>query len=231
LFTSPPPVSKTGLDWGARELRSCPGRIPAGCPKSGPARKFSPGLVTKKKSRDAIQGTKVLCPDNADEVEKILRGVRRTCGAAPSAPRFALMRGSKSSRLHHNTLINNRRRCFVLRLREREVVGDVVSELEEFGGFKGRKTAEQQSDQRDEDELGSHFQARSQAPLIQHQGSQLNGTLDLFAPVMFGGVDNVVEEKRCAAGGRATILSALSGEVAPSVPVRFSLLTCTTVQV
>src|ERR1700741_527449 len=80
LFTSPPPVSKTGLDWGARELRSCPGRITAGCPKSGPARKFSPGLVTKKKSRDAIQGTKVLCPDNADEVEKILRGVRRTCG-------------------------------------------------------------------------------------------------------------------------------------------------------
>jgi hypothetical protein len=42
-------------------------------------------------------------------------------------------------------------------VREREVVGDVVSELEEFGGFKGRKTAEQQSDQRGEDECSAHF--------------------------------------------------------------------------
>src|SRR4029077_15498191 len=137
LFTSPPPVSKTGLDWGARELRSCPGRIPAGCPKSGPARKFSPGLVTKKKSRDAIQGTKVLCPDNADEVEKILRGVRRTCGAAVNSGRLAFIRGCKGCRLSRNTLTNNRRRCSVLGVREREVVRGVVSELEEFGGFKG----------------------------------------------------------------------------------------------
>jgi len=105
------------------------------------------------------------------------------------------MRGWKSSRLHRNTLTNNRRRCFVLRLREREVVGGVVSELEEFGAFKGRKTAEQQSDQRDEDELGSHFKARSRGPLIQHPGSQLNGTLDLFAPVMPSGVDIPTENQ------------------------------------
>ena len=132
---------------------------------------------------------KVLCPDNAEEVEKILRGVRRISVAAPNSPRLARIRGWKNSRLHRNTLTNNRRRCFVLGVREREVIGGVVSELEEFGGFKDRKTAEQQSDQRDEDELGSHFKATSQGPLIQHPGSQLNGTLDLFAPVMLSGVD------------------------------------------
>jgi hypothetical protein len=141
----------------------------------------------KEERKDAIQRRRVLCPHDAEEVEKILRGVRRISVAAPNSPRLALIRGWKSSRLHRNTLTNNRRRCFVLRLREREVVGGVVSELEEFGGFKGRKTAEQQSDQRDEDELGSHFKARSQGPLIQHPGSQLNGTLDLFAPVVLRG--------------------------------------------
>ena len=172
----PAAVMKTGLDWGARGLTSCPSQN-------------SRGLVTKKKSRDAIQGTKVLCPDNAEEVEKILRGVRRTCGAAPSSLRLALMRGWKSSRLHRNTLTNNRRRCFGLGVQEREVVRGVVSELEEFGGFKGRKTAEQQSDQRGEDECGAHFKARPQGSLIQHPGPQLNGTLDLFAPVMLSGVD------------------------------------------
>jgi hypothetical protein len=134
------------------------------------------GSSRKEEGKDAIQRWKVLCPHDAEEVEKILCGVRRTCGAAPNSPRLALIRGCKSCRLHRNTLTNNRRRCFVLRVREREVVGDVVSELEEFGGFKGRKTAEQQSDQRDEDELGSHFKARSQGPLIQHPGSQLNRT-------------------------------------------------------
>jgi len=55
LFTSLPPVSKTGLDWGARvevvPLAEFPRAVP-----SGPTRKFSAGLVTKKKSRDAIQG-------------------------------------------------------------------------------------------------------------------------------------------------------------------------------
>src|ERR1700747_3442090 len=111
----------------------------------------------KEERKDAIQRRRVLCPHDAEEVEKILRGVRRISVAAPNSPRLALIRGWKSSRLHRNTLTHNRRRSFVLRWREREVVGGVVSELEEFGGFKGRKTAEQQSNQRDEDELSSHF--------------------------------------------------------------------------
>ena len=45
---------------------------------------------------------------------------------------------------------------------KREVVGRVVGESSKFGDLESGETAQQQSDQRDEDEIGSHFKARSQ---------------------------------------------------------------------
>jgi hypothetical protein len=123
---------------------------------------------------DVIQGTKVLCPHDAEEVETILRRVRRS-GAATNCPQLALMRGRKSFRLHQKTFTDNRRRCFV-GVREREVVGGVVGKSDQFGGLKTSKTAEQQSEQHSENESDAHFKVRRQGSLIQHTGSQLNGS-------------------------------------------------------
>lgn len=123
-----------------------------------------------------MPATEVLCPHDAEEVEKILREVRRTNGAATNSRPLPPIRGWKSFQLHDTTLGDSRRGCFLLSAEEREVVICVVSELEEFGGLEGSKTAEQQSDQRSEDESGAHFKARWQGTLIQHAGTQLNGS-------------------------------------------------------
>ena len=61
-----------------------------------------------------IQGTKVLCPHDAEEVERILGSVRRIFEEATNFPRLALVRGWKSFRLHRMTLTDTRRRCFML---------------------------------------------------------------------------------------------------------------------
>jgi hypothetical protein len=125
-----------------------------------PARKYAPALVAKKKKSYLMPATEVLCPHDAEEVEKILRGVRRTSGAAANPRPLEPMRGRSKSRLQVTTFTDSRRRCFLLSAEEREVVGGVVSELKEFGDLKGSKTAEQQSNQRSEDETGAHFRAR-----------------------------------------------------------------------
>jgi len=110
--------------------------------------------------------TEGLCPHDAEDVEKILRGVRRTSGAATNSRPLVLICGWKSSRLQVTTLTDSHRGCFLLKAKEREVVGGVVSEFEEFGGLEGSEAAEQQSDQRNEDEAGAHFKARRQRTLI-----------------------------------------------------------------
>ena len=125
--------------------------------------------------------TEGLCPHDAEDVEKILRGVRRTSGAAANSRPIVLICSWKSSRLQVTTLTDSHRRCWLLKAKEREVVGGVVSELEEFGGLEGSKAAEQQSDQRNEDEAVAHFKARRQETLIQHAGSKLNGSEALVA--------------------------------------------------
>ena len=133
----------------------------------------------------------VLRPHDAEEVEKILREVRRTNGAATKSRPLPPIRGWKRLRLDDMTLGDIRRGCFLSSAEEREVVICVVSELEEFGGLEGSKTAEQQSDQRSEDEPGAHFKARWQGTLIQHAGTQLNGSKRTDSLTGFGAENTI----------------------------------------
>jgi len=108
-------------------------------------------VVIRKKV--AIPKAEVLCPDDAEEAEKILRGVSRTSAAAKNSRRLALIRGWKSLRLHRKTFADNHRRRFLPVVQEREVVGGVVGESGKFGDLESRKTAQEQPKERGEDEL------------------------------------------------------------------------------
>ena len=60
-------------------------------------------------------------------------------------------------------------------MQERKVIGGVVSESGKFGDLESGKTAQQQSDQRGEDELCSHYKALiRKGDLYSTRAAQLN---------------------------------------------------------
>jgi hypothetical protein len=109
-------------------------------------------------------------------VEKILCGERKTSGATTHSRPLAPIRGWKGLRLYLKTLTDGQGRGFLLSVKQREVIRRIINELEEFGGLEGSETAEQQSYQRGKDEAAAHFKPQRQGTLIQHAGSQLNGS-------------------------------------------------------
>jgi hypothetical protein len=109
------------------------------------AKKLSPGLSIAREEvslgficegkRAAIPETERSCPHDAEEVENISCVIRSARGQGTSC-RPPGLGGSISLRLQLKTLRDNRRRC-LLSADEREVVGGVVCEFEEFGDLKG----------------------------------------------------------------------------------------------
>jgi hypothetical protein len=109
------------------------------------AKKLSPGLSIAREEvslgficegkRAAIPETERSCPHDAEEVENISCVIRSARGQGTSC-RPPGLGSSISLRLQLKTLRDNRRRC-LLSADEREVVGGVVCEFEEFGDLKG----------------------------------------------------------------------------------------------
>jgi hypothetical protein len=91
--------------------------------------------VICEEERAAIPETERSCPHDAEEVENIFC-VRRSARAQETSRRPLGLGGSISLRLQFKALSDNLRGC-LLSADEREVVGGVVCEFEEFGDLKG----------------------------------------------------------------------------------------------
>jgi hypothetical protein len=133
FFTSLPPVVKTSRWSGdSRLVRHIAKKFPSGL--SIAREEVSRGFICEGK-RAAIPETERSCPHDAEEVENIFCVIRSARGQATGRRPLGLG-GWISLRLQLKTLRDNRRRC-LLSADEREVVGGVVCEFEEFGDLKG----------------------------------------------------------------------------------------------